>query len=175
MASYLSSHPQWLECTVRSIGQERRLVRNVPSQGNFCLYTTFPFGRITQQISLCTHHQKLHNKMPFIITRQLINTRFVYFYSIFLSIAVNIRDNLSTKQGKLGLKFAVYNQERLQIKRGLQWRVYNIHPILFIHHFRTVCGVVVLETNGWIGLAETVTDCLVHSPVAPPLGCNLTG
>ena len=33
--------------------------------------------------------------------------------------AVNITDNLFTKQGNVGLKSAVYNQEQFQIKNGL--------------------------------------------------------
>ena len=35
------------------------------------------------------------------------------------SRVVNITDNLSTKQGNLGLKSTVYNQEQFQIKSGL--------------------------------------------------------
>ena len=51
-------------------------------------------------------------------------TRGLYiFYPLFQcslqSRAVNIADNLCTKQGNVGLKSAVYNQERFQIKSGL--------------------------------------------------------
>jgi hypothetical protein len=35
---------------------------------------------------------------------------------------VNITDKLCTKQGNMGLKSAVYNQERFQIKRGFKSR-----------------------------------------------------
>ena len=34
------------------------------------------------------------------------------------SRVVNITDNLSTKQGNLGQKLTVYNQEQFQIKSG---------------------------------------------------------
>ena len=62
------------------------------------------------------------------------NPRFVYFLPHF-SVRFIIKSGLyyrlfkyiNIKQGKLGLKSEVYNQERFQIKSGLWWRVYGIH------------------------------------------------
>ena len=56
-------------------------------------------------------------------TRAIISLGLYIFYPIFhcglYSKAVNITDNLCTKQGNSSKKSVVYNQERFQIKSGL--------------------------------------------------------
>ena len=66
---------------------------------------------------------------------QTIISRSLYIFTPFFSAVYNqerlsITDNLCTKQGNVGLKSAVYYQERFQIKSVLSWRAYGIYSCL---------------------------------------------
>ena len=72
------------------------------------------------------HHMSTTNLEFWIPYARHYNPRFIHFLPHFYKRLI-LQTILVHKQGKLGLKSAVYNQERFQMKSGLWWRAYGTY------------------------------------------------